>query len=305
MKKLIIFTLAITVSCGLYAGDEDSLAQKSYVDSIDKTLKYETGLIKISNGIVQLNIPQGFKFLDAEQSQHLLTDLWNNPPDKSVLGMIWPENGGPYADSSYAFVITYEADGYVKDEEAGEIDYDEMLKNMRANEAERNKIRRKDGYGTIHFIGWASKPYYDKEKKVLHWAMEVEFDGSDNHSLNYDVRILGRKGVLSLNAIVGIGEFQLVKNDIDKVLAIAGFTEGNQYKDFDSNVDEVAAYTIGGLVAGKVLAKPGFFAIIMKYGKFIIIGIVAIGVAALKFFKRKKPQEEFDWQPAADNTPTA
>ena len=291
MKKLIIFTLAIMVSCGLYAGDEDSLAQKAYADSINNTLKYETGLITISNGIIQLNIPADFKFLDAAQSQYVLTDLWNNPPDKSILGMIWPAKGGPYSYSTYAFVITYAADVYVKDEKADEIDYDEMMKDMKASEAEKNKIRVKDGYGTVHFIGWASKPYYDKEKKVLHWAMEVEFDGRETHTLNYDVRILGRKGVLSLNAIAGIREFGLVKNDIDKVLTIASFTEGNQYKDYDSNVDKVATYTIGGLIAGKVLAKAGFFAFITKFGKFIILGIVAIGVAALKFFKRKKPQE--------------
>jgi uncharacterized membrane-anchored protein len=305
MKKLIIVALAIMVSCGLYAGDEDSLAaQKAYADSINKTLKYETGLIKISNGIAQLNVPEGFKFLNAAQSQHVLTDLWRNPPDESVLGMIWPEKGGPYADSSYAFVITYEADGYVKDEEADEIDYDKLLKNMQADEAEKNKTRRKDGYSIIHLVGWASKPYYDKEKKVLHWAMEVEFDGSKNHTLNYDVRILGRKGVLSLNAIAGMGELPLVKNDIDKVLTIASFTEGNQYKDFDSNVDEVATYTIGSLIAGKVLAKAGFFAIIMKFGKFIIIGIVAIGVVALKFFTCKKSQQEPAYQPPVDNPPT-
>lgn len=309
MKKFIIFTLAIMVSCGLYAGDEDSLAaQKAeygrYVDSINKTFKYETGIIKISNGIAQLNIPQGFKFLDAVQSQHVLSALWGNPPNKSVLGTIWPENGGPMADSSYGFVITYQADGYVKDEDADDNDYDQMLKQLQEDEVEENKNRIKEGYGSVHLVGWASKPYYDKQKKVLHWAQELDFAGKDSHILNYDVRILGRKGVLSLNAVAEITELPLVKNDIDKVLSIASFTEGNQYKDFDSNVDEVAVYGIGALVAGKVLAKVGFFAIIMKFGKFIIIGIVAIGAAALKFFKRKKPQEELAYQPPVDNPPT-
>ena len=46
----------------------------------------------------------------------------------------------------------------------------------------------------------------------------------------------------------------------------------------------VTARFLGFIIAG-------FFAFITKFGKFIILGIVAIGVAALKFFKRKKPQE--------------
>ena len=41
--------------------------------------------------------------------------------------------------------------------------------------------------------------------------------------------------------------------------------------DFDSKIDNVAAWTIGGLVAGKVLAKAGFFAIILKFIKPLLL----------------------------------
>ena len=306
MKKLIVFAFAFMVSCGLFAGDEDSLTNKlsQYVDSVNKAMKYETGQIKLSNGIAQLNVPQGFKFLNAEQSQYVLSELWGNPPDNSVLGMLFPESGGPLVDSNYAFVITYQADGYVKDEEADDLDYDEMLKAIQEAESEENKEREKQGYGSIHMVGWASKPYYDKTHKVLHWAKELQFGGSQDHTLNYDVRILGRKGVLSLNAVAGVNELPLVKKDIDQVLKIASFTEGNQYEDFDSNVDEVAAYTIGGLVAGKVLMKVGFFALILKNIKLVLLGIAALGAGIFKFFKRKKKQEEIAYETPVDNPPT-
>jgi uncharacterized membrane-anchored protein len=206
--------------------------------------------------------------------------------------MLWPEDGGPFADSNYAFVITYDDMGYVKDKDADDIDYEEMLKDIHTAEKDENEERTKMGYGSIHLVGWASKPYYDKTNKVLHWAKELQFDSSDDHTLNYNVRILGRKGVLVMNAVGGMSELPLVKKDIDKVLHMATFSEGNAYKDFDSNVDKVAVYTIGGLVAGKVLAKVGLFAVILKFGKFILLGIAAIGGAFFKFFKRKKPQQE-------------
>jgi uncharacterized membrane-anchored protein len=79
---------------------------------------------------------------------------------------------------------------------------------------------------------------------------------------------------------------------------MVSFNSGNKYSDFDSKTDNVAAWTIGGLIAGKVLAKVGFFAIILKFLKFILLGLAAIGGAIVKFFKGKKKQEENIYEPS-------
>jgi uncharacterized membrane-anchored protein len=299
MKKILSFLFAVLIGAALYAGDDDSLKlmrekYQHFADSVNKTLKFETGTITLPNGIAKLNIPAGFKYLNAEQSKYVISDLWGNPPRTNIEGMIFPENGTPFSDSSYAFIISYEAEGYVKDEDADEFDYDQMLKDFHASEPEENKERVKQGYPSIHVVGWAQKPFYDKQNKVLHWAKELQFGEADGevNTLNYDVRILGRKGILSMNAVGTMTELSLVKKDIDKVMHMASFTEGNTYKDFDPKVDQVAAWTIGGLVAGKVLAKVGLWAVIGKFlvagWKFILIGLVAIGGFITKFFKRKK-----------------
>jgi uncharacterized membrane-anchored protein len=104
-------------------------------------------------------------------------------------------------------------------------------------------------------------------------------------------RILGRKGVLVLNAIASAPELSLVQKDIPKILDIVKFNEGFQYKDFDSNVDNVAAWTIGGLVAGKVLAKVGFFALILKFWKIGAIAIAGFFSMIWKKFKKKKEEQ--------------
>src|SRR5688572_6206900 len=218
MKQLIVLTLALLATFSLRAGDEDSLTEKKPVDSTRKVLSYETGEIKLSNGIANLKIPAGFKFLNAEQSQYVLTEIWNNPPSPEVLGMIWPEWAEPEIDSSYAFIVTYKAIGYVKDGDADDIDYDEILKNSQESEKAENEERARMGYPSVHTIGWAQKPYYDKTNKVLHWAYKLQFGGHDAQTLNYDVRILGRKGILSMNAVANMSELPLVKRDIDKVL---------------------------------------------------------------------------------------
>lgn len=308
MKQLITLTWAVLASFTLFANDEDSLARQlinQYKDSVSKSMKYETGQIKLSNGVARLNIPQGFKFLNAEQSQHVLSNIWQNPPNPKVLGMIFPENGGPLADSNYAFVITYVEEGHVDDKDAAKMNYTDLLKDMQSGEAEANKERLKNGYPSVHIVGWAAEPFYDQSNKRLHWAKEIEFGGEETHTLNYNVRILGRKGILVLNAVAEMSELSLVQRDIDKVLQIPTFTEGNKYADFDSNIDEVAAYGIGGLIAGKVLAKAGLWAVILKFGKFIIIGIAALGGIIFKFFKRKKPQEELVYQAPTDGQPNA
>jgi uncharacterized membrane-anchored protein len=303
MKKFVLSIVATValLTTTMAKGEKDSLAilekaQLAFIDSVDNAMKYEKGAIALSSGSVTLNVPAGFKYLNKEQSNYILTDLWGNPPRTDILGMLFPEAGGPFAEKSYAFVITFDPMGYVKDDDADKINYDDLLKEMQEGEVEENKERVKQGYSSIHMVGWASKPFYDKTNKVLHWAKNLKFGDAEENTLNYEVRILGRKGVLSMNAVATMSELNEVKKDIDKVLAIPSFTAGNTYKDFDSKTDNVAAWTIGGLVAGKVLLKVGVWAAIVKFlawgWKFILIGIVAVWGAVKKFFGRKTVVEE-------------
>lgn len=264
-----------------------------FVDSIRNAMKWQTGKITLPNGVVQLNVPDGFKFLNAEQSRFVLHDVWGNPPSKSVLGMIFPAENDPYSDSSFVFVISYEEDGYVKDEDADKIDYNELIKNIKNGEAEENKKRASQGYEPIFMIGWAQPPFYDKNRKVLHWAKEFQFGQAGSHTLNYDVRVLGRKGVLSLNAVAEMSQLNLVKANIDAILKMPEFTEGNKYSDFNSNTDKVAEYGLGALVAGGVLAKTGVLAVIGKFflaaWKFILLGAIALwgGIKKLIGLRKK------------------
>lgn len=301
MKKYLLLLSLTFFTLGTFAnGDNDSLAilinQLKFADSVEKAMKYETGTIELSNKVARLNVPASFKFINAEQSKYVLTELWGNPPRTDILGMLFPKEGGPLTDNSYAFVITYDELGYVKDDDADKINYDDLLKQMQKEETEENKARKAEGYGNIHMVGWAAKPFYDKNNKVLHWAKNLQFEGNDENTLNYEVRILGRKGVLSLNAVATLSQLDSVKKDIDKVLAMPAFNDGLAYKDFDSKTDNVAAWTIGGLVAGKVLVKAGLWAVIVKFlaasWKFILIGLVAAWAGIKKFFGKKPTVEE-------------
>jgi uncharacterized membrane-anchored protein len=297
MKKTLLFLFLMTVfSPKLLAQENDTLA--AYYDKIEKSFKYESGKITLSEGEGTLNVPKGFKFLNAEQTQGVLTNLWGNPEDKSVLGSLVPDGKGVTHSNSWMFVISYQGDGFVKDDDAGDIDYDDLLKTMKEDVQAENEERKKGGYPEVQLVGWASKPYYDTNLKVLHWAKELKFGTDKANTLNYDLRVLGRKGMYNISAVAGMNELAEVKASIPGILKSVEFNQGHKYLDFDADTDTVAAWTIGGLVAGKVLAKVGFFAILAKFGKIIVIGIIAAFAALKKFLFGKKdqvvsrPQEE-------------
>jgi uncharacterized membrane-anchored protein len=270
----------------------DSLVQ-AFSDSINARYTFVTGKVDLADGVASLNVPEGFKFLDGAQSREVIVDLWENPPGaaESVLGMIFPANS-TVLDHAYAFVVEYEAMGYVSDADADDINYDELLITMKEDDLAENQQRKEAGYGTLDLIGWAAPPYYDKDRKVLHWAKELHAEEADGNTLNYNVRVLGRKGVLVLNAVAGMEALEEVKTNIPAVLDMASFNPGYTYEEFDSNVDEVAAWTVGGLVAGKVLAKAGILALILKNIKLVFIALAAAGAGIWRFVSGRRKKEE-------------
>lgn len=301
MKKatltiLTCIAFAATSLANVY-GDSTELKLKEFYafqDSVTKAMKYQKGIIVLPANIVKLNVPEGFKYLGVEQSKYVVEELWGNPPQENLQGMLFPENSDPFSDSSYAYIVTYSPIGYVKDNDAKDINYDDLLKEMKSDDIAENKTRKEMGLATLYTVGWAAKPFYDENKKVLHWALDLSSDEAEEHTLNYKVISLGRKGMLTMNAIGSINQLDMIRADVDKVLTMAEYTEGNKYSDFDSNVDDVAAWTVGGLVAGKMLMKVGFFA---KFWKLILLGGVAVIGVITRFFKKKKENEGMAYQP--------
>lgn len=290
MQKSFLLTALLFILFTAFANPETATDSTEEINI--QTLRYDTvGTITIGSNLATFKIPVGFKFLNPEQSKYVLSELWGNPPSES-LGMIFPSEANEYIPTTWAIEITYEEDGHVKDDDAKDINYDDLLKQIQEETEKINPERKKLGYATYEMLGWASDPYYDEQAKKLHWAKRLLFEGDSLETLNYNIRILGRKGVLVLNAIGGMDQLPEIKSNINNLLAAVNYTEGNRYQDFDESVDKVAAYGIGGLIAGGILAKTGLLAkiglIFAKFAKIIIAGAaVAIG-GIVKFFSGKK-----------------
>ena len=248
-----------------------------------------TGEIKLPNAVATLNVPENFYYLAPKDAEKVLVDVWGNPPGQNTLGMLFPSEMTPFDADSWAVSIQYEEDGYVSDGDADDINYSELLEQMKSDTNLVSQERVKQGYEAIELVGWASPPYYDSATNKLHWAKEIKFANSSINTLNYNIRILGRKGVLVLNFIAQIDQQQLIETKLSSVLELAEFDQGSKYSDFDPDMDDVAAYGLGALVAGKVIAKTGFLAVAFLFiKKFAVIFIIAIGAFVKRMFKRKE-----------------
>lgn len=266
-----------------------------YMDSIESTLTFHRDtVVSLGDGLADLAIPQGYNYVNSDDAQTVLTDMWGNPPSfgEDNYGMLFKDSFPPSNPYGYGIVIDYTSDGYIDDSDAADIDYDDLLEEMQDATESENESRAEAGYQAIQLVGWATPPRYDQANKRLHWAKDLLFEGEVDHTLNYNILFLGRRGYLTMNVIGNMDDLDQVNSDLDDFLGSITYQDGNRYADFDSSVDEVAAYGIGALIAGKVLAKTGLLAgigiFLAKAWKLIAIALVAIGGGFRKFFSGGK-----------------
>jgi uncharacterized membrane-anchored protein len=254
-------------------------------------LRYQTGDIMLPNKVATLHLGNKYRYLDAGETNKLLM-AWGNESDDTTQGAIVPTDVDPMTESGWAVILTYKDDGHIDDKDAAKIDYDDMLKDLKEGTEDANDARKKAGFGAVHLIGWAESPRYDAAAKKLYWAKELDFEGSPSHGLNYDVRVLGREGVLSMNAVAGIDQLQQIRTDMRPLIDVAEFNEGYRYAEFNAKTDRLAEYGLGFLIAGGIAAKAGLFGKLLVFllaaKKVILVGLAAVGGAIARFFGKKK-----------------
>ncbi len=287
----LVLSLAPFSPC--LAQEKPSEAESKEVTWV-KSLKFEHGEVPIGDGIAKVNVPATFKYLNPTDSSKYLTMLGN--PPSSVLGILFPETSDLLSDNGWFVVLDYEKEGHVKDDDASKIDYSELLDTMKKESKEINIARKKEGYPAVNIMGWATSPRYDSSTHKLYWAKELAFEGEAAHTLNYNIRMLGREGVLVANAVGSMQDLSSIETATPEILSMVDFTNGNRYADYNAKTDHTAEYGIAGLIAGaaglKVAAKIGIFALIAKkfavLWKFLLIGLLVVPRFFKKLFRRKE-----------------
>ncbi len=272
-------------------------ARLAKLNQIAESLHPQTGEVKVPVAGATLHLGRDYYFIPAAEARSIIVDAWENPPDTAigVQGIVFPA-GTTFMSDSWAALITYEDSGFVDDKDAKTTDYGEMLKQAKEADEEDNAQRKEKGYAPLHLIGWAQPPYYDQGHHTLVWARELSIDGVPEHTLNYDLRALGRHGVLSMNIIAGMSKIADVRGAAAKLQNIGTFDQGARYQDYQAGSDKLAEYGVGGLVAagiGLLAAKKlGLLALglvfIKKFFVLIMAGLAGVGAWFRRMFGGKK-----------------
>jgi uncharacterized membrane-anchored protein len=189
---------------------------------------------------------------------------------------------------SWFLTFSFDDTGYVKDDEKTSLNADAILSSIREGTEQSNEYRRSKGWSEMHISGWSQPPAYDPTTHNLCWAISAT-DNSGEQNVNYNTRVLGRRGVMSVNLVTDPETLTANIATTKQLLTGLSFKEGEKYSQWVAG-DKVAAYGLTGLITGGLVvgaAKTGLlaklFVVLAKGGKAIVVGILAIGAAIWKF----------------------
>ncbi|MEQ9501579.1 MAG: DUF2167 domain-containing protein [Deltaproteobacteria bacterium] len=257
------------------AGEEDPLAQFAW---------QMEGQGKLGSRAT-LEIPQGFRFLEAAEASRLVEAMGNLTSRKEV-GLIATH------DLEWFVVFFFDDVGYVKDDEKDELDADDMAESMAENLQYSNEERRDRGLEELSFDGWAIPPRYNETSNRLEWAHRLR--SATGVSVNYNTRVLGRHGVMRVILVTDPELLEATLPQYNSLMSGFDFTSGERYAEYRQG-DKIAEYGLIALVAGggaAVAAKTGLLtalvAFFKKGAKLIIVGLAAAAAFVKKLFSGRR-----------------
>lgn len=228
--------------------------------------------VKIGNQ-AQMQIPEGFVYTDGPGTRYMM-EVTENLPSNREVGFIAPR--------SFDWFITFEWEdtGYVEDDD--KVDARALMKAMKEGNVEENKRRRAAGWPELNMVGWYKEPYYDERTNNFQWAVELESHGQV--SINHNIRLLGREGVMEVTVVAGPNDFDRVVDFSQQLLSTYSYVPGKTYAEYRRG-DRTAGYGLAALALGgaaAVVAKAGGG----KFLKVLILPILAVVALIGKFFRK-------------------
>jgi uncharacterized membrane-anchored protein len=226
--------------------------------------------------IAQIELPVGHVFYDGKTTRALMESS-GEPTSGRELGLLHPTN------AEWSVIFEFNDAGFVKDDEKDKLDPDKLLKSIIAGNDEGNKERERNGNPPLIIVGWEQEPKYDPGTHNLTWAIRATSQG--RAILNYNTRLLGRKGVMEAVLICAPEEFAATLPDFNNLLGKYQFQSGETYAEYKPG-DKVAKYGLAALVlggTGVAAAKMGLLGpviLFFKKGWKLVVAAV-VGLAAL------------------------
>lgn len=256
------FALGLVIALASSAAIAKDAQKSNPLDELDWQIGPTTASIP---GGGTFEVPEGFAFLD-EANTAVFQELIQNLPTPGQT-MFAPD------DLTWFAIFQFDEIGYVKDDE--EIDADGILAGMREGQAQSNIELERRGWETLTIDGWAHAPRYDQVTRRLEWAMLATSQPSGSKVVNFNTRVLGRRGVMGVTLVTDPSTLDADVPRFKQALQGFDFLPDQRYAAFREG-DKVAAYGLGALILGGAAAagaKSGFF---KTFGKFIALGVFAL-----------------------------
>ncbi|HZR15699.1 MAG TPA: DUF2167 domain-containing protein [Verrucomicrobiae bacterium] len=287
------FTKSIAV-LALLIGTASLPAQTSENKS---KVKFLTGpaTARLSN-VARVDVPAGYFFIDGKDYQAMLK-AEREPVSGRELGLLSSTN------RDWSVIFEYDDIGYVKDDDKDSLNADKLLDSIKRGTAEANKQRADAGRAPIEVIGWELPPRYDSNTHNLEWAIRGAVEGRP--ILNYNTRLLGRKGVMEVVLVVQPDQLNETLPAFRNLLSSYNFQTGETYAEYRPG-DKIAKYGLGALVLGGAAvgaAKLGLLTwVIVLFKKAWKLVIVAFAAVA-SFFKKLFTGRSAKASQPSQNTP--
>lgn len=274
----------VFLACGIWIAAIAAVAAES--DSTNPKAKLNVvsgpGKAKLLN-IAEINVPAGYVFFDGESTRQLLKSK-GEPTSGSELGLMVSTN------DDFSVFFDFSDVGYVKDDDKDKLNPDKLLASIKRGNDRANEERVKGGNPALEIVGWEIPPRYDSATHNLEWAIRCSVSGRP--LLNYNTRLLGRKGVMEVVLVVQPDRLQSTLPNYRNLLAGYSFSTGQTYAEYRAG-DKVAKYGLAGLIlAGATVgaAKLGLFTALLvffkKAYKLVVLAVVALIASFKKLLAR-------------------
>jgi uncharacterized membrane-anchored protein len=238
--------------------------------------------------VATIQVPKGWSFVPKESMKEF-DEASKNLYVESELGVLLAPEG---TKGGFWAFFDFNDSGYIKDAASEKLDGDEMLKNLKDGDTETNKERKEKGYAANHIDGWKVAPHYSPQNQRLEWAYTFSTEGQQGSSINYNTRILGRRGVMNV-VVVPTGSLDDAMPVFNQTIAGFDYKSGNRYAEYKDG-DKIAKYGLAALVVGGAAAAAASSGLLAKFFKLIVLAVVAVFSAIKKFFNKIMGRGEDD-----------
>lgn len=247
--------------------------QEETANPLDQITWQFSGTVAQLGAVATFTIPAGCRFTDGDGARKF-AELIKNLPNPRAIGLLFCESSisTGTAPIEWFAEYSYSADGYIKGAASEVLDASAILETVRQSTTEGNEERRKRGWPTMEVLGWQREPYYDPNTSNATWSLLGKSSDGDE-VVNHRVRLLGRRGVLSITMISGPSEYGTAVNELNQAVAGTSYVAGERYSEFQEG-DKVADYGLTTLIAGgagAAAAKLGLFGKAWK----LVVGLIA------------------------------